>query len=467
MSELLHTLSVSPEKRAALRQHMALRSTMERDRSASGLGPSEDAAIWGSIASVIQTPAGAGISAGAAVASRIPGWFIRSAAVFVVGVAGYLLGSNETTNIFRGEDSRPTVAVNARASAGSARTAAPSSVGATTPSQSSSASVPAVVAPAPVALATRSGSTQSIVTRSATSMQSHSTVRQTATRHRHASEQMLASEQTLKTETITQNDRTNHDRSDGNTPPVTPVAVLDNHSATLSTAAQAYDAMVAQATTAVDSKPLPQVPVMPLAMKHANTSTVAPEAAPFYANGLEVAFGERVGMITPTPTGVDEADPEYSNRSLDVSYRFMDGQIGIGARLTYGTFSTVGLEARPVSDLGMDLYTPKLEAKKGLEPEFFVNYRLPLLDRLGIGIEASFFGTSTFQKVGGDLFLLWFVNDHIGIQAGGGYGVYRYNLRDQRDQLFRDNPNAAISSDALESYQGTMLQGRYGLLYRF
>jgi hypothetical protein len=272
---------------------------------------------------------------------------------------------------------------------------------------------------------------------------------------------------------ISKNDIINHGGSEGNTPPPASAAVIsrvdkiDDHSTAHSSAVQAYDNQVAQKNRTIESKPLPLVPVMPLAMKYRNTSPVAPEVAPFYANGVEVAFGERVGMITPAPAGVEDADPEFSNRSLDVSYRLLDGQIGIGGRLTYGTFSSVSLVARPVNDIGMDTYAPKLEAKKGLAGEGFINYRLPLWDRLAIGAELSFTGSSTYQKVGGDLFLLYFVSDHIGIQAGGGYGLYRYNLRDQREQIFRDNPNAAISYDALESYQGAMVQGRYGLLYRF
>jgi hypothetical protein len=457
MSELLHTLSVSPEKRAALRQHMALRGTMERDRAASGLAPSEDAAIWGSIASAIQAPAGAGMAAGAAAATRIPSWFMRSAAVLVVGVAGYLLGSNETTNIFRSEDSSPTVAMNAPVPAGSVRTTSPA-VSATAPSESSAASASSVAVPTPAAAANRSGSP-----RSASSFQSRSTVRQSATVSQNGADQnALVSRQSINDNVIT-----NHGGSDGDTPPVTLVAVKNNHSTTLAATVQAYDAIVAQKNMAIESKPVTQVPVIPLAMKHRNTSTIAPEVAPFYANGFEVAFGERVGMITPTPAGVEDADPEFSNRSLDLSYRFLDGQIGFGLRATYGTFSSVSLEARPVNDIGMDTYAPKLEAKKGLAGEAFINYRLPLWDRLAIGAEASFTASSTYQKVGGDLFLLYFVSDHFGIQAGGGYGLYTYNLRDQRDQIFRDNPNAAISYDALESYQGAMVQGRYGLFYRF
>jgi hypothetical protein len=458
MSELLHTLSVSPEKRAALRQHMALRGTMERDRTASGLAPSEDAAIWGSIASVIQAPAG--MAGGAAVATRIPGWAMRTAAVLVVGVAGYLLGSNETTNIFRSGDSNPTVAMNAPATVGNVRTAPPAA-SANAPSESGAASVPSVAVPLPAAAETRSASTPST-----SSFQSRSTVRHSATVPQNSADQKLLASNN-------NNDITNHGGRNGNTPPVTPVTVItqvgmmDNHSTTLAATAQTYDALVAQQNRPVTSKPLPQMPVLPLSMKQHSTSPIAPEVAAFYANGVEVAFGERVGTITPTPTGIEDADPEFSNRSLDFSYRLLDGQIGVGGRLTYGTFSSVSLEARPVSDIGIEMFSPVLKAKKGLSGEVFINYRVPLWGRLAIGAEASFTGSSTYQKVGGDLFLLYFVSDHIGIQAGGGYGQYWYNLRNQRDQIFRDNPNAAISYDALDNYQGAMVQGRYGLLYRF
>ena len=43
-SELLHVLSVSPEKLSAFRQHIALQTAFEHDKSASVLTAAEDAA---------------------------------------------------------------------------------------------------------------------------------------------------------------------------------------------------------------------------------------------------------------------------------------------------------------------------------------------------------------------------------------------------------------------------------------
>jgi hypothetical protein len=246
---------------------------------------------------------------------------------------------------------------------------------------------------------------------------------------------------------------------------ITRVGTIDDHSTALSSASQAYDNQVAQKNRTIESKPIPLVPVMPLAMQHRNTSTVAPEATAFFANGFELAFGERVGKITPAPSDIIDADPEYSNRSLDLSYRVLDGQIGVGGRLTYGTYSSISYGGPDtLKDVGL-FFAPQLEAKKGLTVEFFINYRLPLWDHLALAAEASLTGSTTYYKAGGDLFLLWFVTDHIGIQAGGGYGQYRYDLREQRSQIEDDNTNEHISGE--DFYQGSMVQGRYGLIYRF
>ena len=97
MAELLHTLSVSPE--SELCQHIALHGTMQRDRAASALSAAEDAALWNAIATGAQVPAE--VPSGG-MALRVPSWLMRAAAVIVVGVGGYLLGSNQSTHVFGG-----------------------------------------------------------------------------------------------------------------------------------------------------------------------------------------------------------------------------------------------------------------------------------------------------------------------------------------------------------------------------
>src|SRR5687768_1220583 len=80
-AELLHSLSVSPEKRAAFQQHLGLRAAMQRDRLASALGSSEDAALWGSII-------GSGAIAPAVVTTPARTWLARGAALVFTGVVG-------------------------------------------------------------------------------------------------------------------------------------------------------------------------------------------------------------------------------------------------------------------------------------------------------------------------------------------------------------------------------------------
>src|SRR5688500_6264327 len=107
-AELLHSLSVSPEKRAAFQQHLGLRAAIQRDRLASTLTGAEDAALWASIAGTSTVP-----HAVAATSARM--WLTRGAALLATGIACYLLG---TTTI----DDTTIASSNARADRGNVAT---------------------------------------------------------------------------------------------------------------------------------------------------------------------------------------------------------------------------------------------------------------------------------------------------------------------------------------------------------
>jgi hypothetical protein len=449
MAELLHRLSVSPEKRAAFRQHMALDAAIQHDRTASALTGLEDAAIWAAVSGGTAATTSSGPT------STLLGWFARSAAVVVIGVGTYLLGANPSTNIFRsGATDHPAVAQQA---APAERTA--------TGSTSQDISSPSATASQPIA--ERSGeesaadrstmlkqnpsvsTTTSAGSRSNSGSGSQNVVQERAgTALTHRSQQPHERISLPSKQTVPASESTSRTTQPFNNPNSTKPNDLG------STEAKPVEP---------ETKPAPE-------MRHAPSDIPAEMPATIAAlrtNGFEFGFSERVGKITPTPQGINDPDPEFSNRSLDFSIRFLEGRLGIGARGTYGTFSSVRLEASANEETGVVDSKPKLEAQKGLVGEFFVNYRFPLGERFAIGAELSGGGSSTYTKGSADLLGLWFVSDRIGIQAGIGLGNYWYNLNSQREQFFKEHPNAAIDSDAMDSYHGTMIEARYGLLYRF
>jgi hypothetical protein len=453
MAEMLHTLSVSPEKRAAFRQHMALRGTMERDRTASALTSIEDAAIWGGIASAVQAPVT--VPAGTAAVSHLAGWMGRAAALVIVGVAGYLLGTNQTTNIFNDGVAQPAVVASANTAGAQKQPQSNSAPGNTAIAQS---------VPEP-AFASSTGNEKGELSES--QKLSHPSLAHARTPR---GGQVQTSSQLSDTHVQQPDTRTQQ--------PESPNQQLESAKTVEQNNPSVSEPLV-QATNPVLAEPEPDklettVPNDPALRQHPEqpVELMKPPVSSLYTSGLEVAFSERIGRITPIPTNLNEIDPDYSNRSIDVSYRVptslfgTNGSVGIGGRVTYGTFATVNLQST-LSINEEEIFGPVLEAKKGLALEFFANYRQPLTSWLALGVEGSYTGGSDYEKAGGDLFILGFVTDRIGIQAGGGYSQYWYNLADKREKIFSTHPNAGISRDAQDYYQGGLIQFRYGLLYRF
>jgi hypothetical protein len=449
MAEVLHTLSVSPEKRAAFRQHMALSTAMQRDRESSGLTAAEDLALWGAIS-------GQGVPAATATQTApFFGWFARTVTLVAVGVGCYLLGSNSSTNIFRSGDTvQPTVAQ---------RSPAPTSVSAPTVS--------------PAVTADRGAS----ATDQAVPQSSRMAVQPKASSSKSSSVVALQKNNDVVTSFGSTESRGGEQGGLKNAPPVTPDEPLRAPSL------DPVQFSAAQPPAILQKESLRQpnggsfrsiqadTSETKLNNRHGDVEVPVVEAptviAALRTGSFEFGFGEHVGWITTAPEAMISSDPNFSNRSFDVSYHHpvMGGQIGVGARATYGTFSTVNLYVAPTrNDAGILNIEGKLEAKTGLLGELFVNYRYPIANRLALGVEGSAGGTSrTDYRFGGDLFLLWFVTDRLGMQAGAGVGNYAYDRTEQRAKLMREHTNVGPSDKVLDSYRGNFAQGRYGLLYRF
>lgn len=453
MAELLHTLSVSPEKRRAFREYLTLNKEMKDDRYASVLTLGEDAAVWESLAA-----AGAVGSTAAATAGRSVGiWFGRAAALLAVGIVGYILGSSSTTTTTTGSG-------NHVANTLSHPTARIAQHGTTVPASSDLHTLPTqqtakqITAPS---AATRVGSGSG----PNKPAPARGTMASADAGNLEGARQMFdllggapfsASNELPFAASIPAID---------STPTAHGTASQDRRTTQPAALPPAIDTALHPGTEAA----LRQMP---------NTIPIEGEdsspLSTFFHNGFETAFSERLGLLTPAPPGVQNPDREFSYRALDLSYRMNSGQLGFGLRFGYGTFSRVSLEAVPVTranDNGISdetvKYTSTLTASKRVTAEAFVNYRHSLSDRFALGLEASFGGSSSHQQGGVDLTMIGFITDRIGLQIGGGAGTYWYNLTAERNQVLSEHPNAAIDNDSKQAYRGIMLLARYGLFYRF
>lgn len=471
-AELLHTLSVSPERRTDFRRHMQMQGEMGRDRNASGLTSDEDRAIWGAI--------GAGIGIGtpattAAVGTGMLAWVGRGAAVLVIGLAGYLLGSNSSVD---GSISRSTVVAPAAAAARPTGSVKKSDGLVSSQYGEHLASARTVPVPSVVdRIVYRDRIVNRIVYRdrfmkdpslsqiSAVDRSSGRTTSPVDNRAKPDLDQPLqqnAPTQNAPTQNTPTENKLFHKRTD--TPPQQFRMIADSSDGNAN-------------ANATDRNSQPIDPTVPIAQRNGKSETPSQDAgsgmmASLQTSGLEVAYSERVGRLATAPQG-EQQSSNYGARYIDFSYRFDQGHYGLGMRVGTGSFSTVTLQ--PTQSIRREgslsridtIYRPKIGESRENAVEFFFNYRLPISDRIGLGAEMAYNISTTHQKVGGDIFALFFLTERVGMQVGGGLSRYWYNLGSERQRLMNEGSNVGVSDDVLDSYAGSVLEGRYGLFYRF
>ncbi len=467
MAELLHTLSVSPEKRKAFRDHLLLNQEMKDDRYASALTFSEDSAVWESIAA-----AGAFTATTASTAGRAIGaWAGRVAALVVVGVAGYILGSNTSTTVVNnaGADNAPVASpTGASGASTSSATQSPSPQGSAASGSVTSGSVtsgsvtsgsvtsgstgggssfagqasgPVAASPAiaqsfsrtsPQRSAGSMQGTGSMAIRSgvASSRSGRNDLPQTSAQSAPAGSVAVAREMfDAMGGSSAMSDAWNIPMvAIGDTAPAAARTTIHDganasgaaHGNSPSSTPKTVDTAAGRTEAALRRSPIPEdIPIE-------GGEERAPVSA-FFHNGFETGFSERLGMlVTGSKVGTDNADRSFSYHAIDLGYRLNGGALGFGIRLGYGTFSRVQLDTVPLTRdneagiVDMVTYSSSLVAVRRMSGELFVNYRHPLTERIALGLEAFIGGSSSHQQGGVDLSMVAFLTDRFGLQLGAG-----------------------------------------------
>jgi len=441
-AELLHKLSISPEHRVAFQQHLALRGAFERDRAESVMQQDEDAMVWAGIVGGVP-PAAAPVAGGLGL------WRMAAAfsAIAALLVGSYVIGRNSTDTARVVLDNRPLT-------------------------------LPAVTALFGAVQGERN-SVVKVSTESAAGLENAGAV---------APRTIWRDRIVYRDRFIERNRGANLAGRDGGTAEginaANPLAASRSSSAAPSLAMlsgfQPIDVAALSPTTPAASVPVGRSSAVALAVQRtgldplalASTSSMAESNPPLLRDGFEASYTERVGRLGALPQA-NVSDPTYTTRSLGLGYRFADGALGLGARIGNGTFPTVALEPtqrvrREGAQSRIDtLYVPTLEARHENTVELFVNYRLALLDRLALGVEGAFNKSTRHSRVGADLTAFWFLTDRIGLQGGIGVGRYSYDLSGSRESLLEQGENVGVSDAALDKYEGTVIEGRYGVLVQF
>ncbi len=494
-AELLHSLSVSPEKRLDFRRHMALQGAMQRDRAASALSSEEDDAIWGALAGL-----GAASTVGGA-AANYAGGFARVLAFLLVGVAGYLLGSNTFID-FSGNGGSTTGAPPAggttAASASGNKASSPAAGG-----NASAGSSPAARGTGPVNRDAGNGNATGTAPAASGSGRAATVARAESPRvvYREKIVYRDRAEETSRNGSEDIASRSSAEPRTALTPHTSepPVSNLGNEESQNRTSASENAALHSNGMApsqqqqsdsgnngAQAAMPPADRPIDPaVAFRRSDGNDKSPMEDPgnagtsLWSNGLEISYGEYLGILSGSLAADDgaEADPHYYSRHFDLTYRFDEGRFGIGARLGYGTFSRVSLylDYNVRTGVGGDvnridsIYRVRVQPEKQALLEFLVNYRLPVMDNLGLGLEASWGQSPVHTKAGGSFIVHWLLTDHIGLQAGGGINKYWYSyIGEQRAQILEGGGEGmSISDKAADSYTGTSFEARYGIFYHF
>ena len=448
-TELLHILSVSPEKREIFLQHIKLNSVLESDRFASVLTSNEADSIWSNISNSI-TP-NIPLSANKFLFNKfITKWALRSSALICAGVIGYILGSNllfnsNSTNKFSNKGIQSLAVLNE----GSIN-----NLDFKTQLSKSSSSLNKTDDKLLIEPSTKSNTNLISLNKS-------------------SNPKVIYRDKIIekKVPSSVKSENDNFSKDNGFKNRLTALQ-FSNDSLNLAlikskvSTSKPNEEVKLSENLKIENSDLGKTQFK----KDENLSNPLIEnnvKNPFTNNGIEFSFNERIGFITPEPIGIFNPDLEFSNRSLGISYRFLDGRVGVGGRAAYGTISTISLSTRNQTETGYPILDPKMIAEKKVWFEIFGNYRLPISKILAAEIEGSYGGTSTSKKSGADLVILLMLSNNIGLQFGGGLSQYSYDLTAERESFKKVNKNIGTSSQALDKFQGTMIEGRYGLYVRF
>ncbi|MDB5035747.1 MAG: hypothetical protein JWQ98_2988 [Chlorobi bacterium] len=484
-AELFHVLSVSPERRVDFNAYMALMAAMQRDRAANALTSDEDSEIWGILgglgAATITTSAG----------SAIWSWLAKGAAVIAVGVIGYILGTTFTSNktvtggnsiVTSGsktvtQATPPSVTpnagtpTNARSSAGTPANGT-SSAGSRAPGAISG---PAVTSPAPIASATSSSriATPKVLYRDRIVYRDSAPITSAADA---AARRSLFAGNTSSRSSSSMNGGNSGKQSNGNggdgttantTQPATQNSANGNtpahstaiDSTNLKTSASASPIKPEDAMANMSERNIPSPQMMTTALRR---------------NGIEIGLNERTGAQILRAKG-DEAAPIFSTHHLNISYHFGEGRFGLGARLGYGTFPVMTLSSsitfRKNTDgnikIAETLYSAHPQLRTQAFTEFFTNYRIPFGNSLALCAEAAYGTSTSITKAGGDISLLWFLTERVGVQMGGGISHYWYSLDDDVTLKLNAASNGTSFADNVKAGAGTIFELRYGMLFHF
>ncbi|MCE2502833.1 MAG: hypothetical protein J4G05_02065 [Chlorobi bacterium] len=469
-AEVLHRLSVSPEKLSAFRQHMALRRAIEQDARFGALDDKEDNVVWAAILGAT----GGLVTGGALV--RASGWLAKAAALVVAGLAGFFIGTAVDGTLFTPDEA--TLADN------STQQIQENSLQAAIPVSSIEPGRVDTVVQTVIEYHDRIK--YKYVDRDPAIVQAPGPAPQDTDIQAADSESSAVLPKTVSFKAI-------HDLSAKSTP------VSPNHYGVSLDAIAALQALstndlngnpsnrIAEITSLSSHSPIVIVPNPNEFLDQKTSNLSAGNRSPkvkeddpsleksstvisLMRNGFEVGYNERLGRVTPPPTVRDNSEPNFGGRSIDLTWRSLNGSTGLGARLIYGTFSTVKLSEKIWDRLRVadTLLVPSLKSSREFNVEVFANYRLPLFsDRFALSLEGSFGLSSTRFQVGGDLSVLYLMTNWLGAQGGIGYGGYRYTTQQERENALKNYENVAITDDFIDAYSGTLLEGRYGLFFRF
>ncbi|MBS1912020.1 MAG: hypothetical protein JST22_08550 [Bacteroidetes bacterium] len=498
-AELFHGLSVSPERRTDFQRHIALQGALRADRLASNLTNDEDAAIWGAIS-------GVGVAASGAGSGYTIGWVVKPLLFVLAGVVGYILG---TTHLSTGSGDSGSAPATASAPAA--------------PRLPLVAVVPVVVPPAQQspALAANAG-IRSNVSRNASDHRAlnladaadgtASSDNPAALTRRPAAATAPANSvfpNSVPANGASANDAAGNDaaarnglngsRTAAQNGLTDPATNLPDHNSSLGLGsgvqhleqpdAQRKDTSQANEAGRIDARPLTPEEVTralssgnaqsplgenggrPLtpeevtrALSSSNTQSPLDEnqghASALTSNGFEVGFGHLLGRFNRSsiPLG---SNTTLSDPHIDVSYRFFGGSVGLGARLGFGNMLHQSM--KPVSEGSSSVNTMVGEAKQIGVAEVYANYRLPISRGIAVNLEGTFGGSTMHTQAGGNVSLIGFVADRIGVHVGVGYSQYRYGVSLSSIDLSHDGDR--VDDTYKSAFKGDFFELRWGVLF--
>ncbi len=479
-SEVLHRMSVSPERLTEFREHMALREAMAQDARGEGLTEEEDDNLW---AAVLGATGGL-VTGGAAGSAGLWSWIGRAGAFLATGIAGFFIGTAIDNGDAEGGTTEPIPVAAAQAES--------------EPVESLSSFYANANRGAAAAVASRVDTVYltEVVTRTVPKIVYRDRIveRPVATPEALAStDNISSSEPEQNSNKLSEPDFSYLGSSDQNrtnaTTPFIPVDMLaENEVTILSDQKNKAESTIAE-NTLTEITPLstereldgndPNVILKdngksdpegrsPSSSKDADLTE--PPALSLMEDGFDIGYAERLGLVTPAPDVPGESDPSFSSRSVDLTYRLSRGRLGVGLRFSYGTFSEVSHSSVINFDLGLSdtIYVQSLTNSPEAKAQFVLNYRIPLFsERLALGLEANAGLSSTRLLAGGEISAVYLINDWLGAQIGAGYGRYWYTTQKERDLLQDAHENTGVTAGLPIDLQGTMVEGRYGLFFRF